>query len=151
MADYSAARVQLIDLIGRGGPPAVIVAIMTAAALAAWLIWRLPAIARPLAAALQMVRRGTTERELQLEQHVGELQRENSELRSMVRLLEHRLEEVVRTFGALADHLVRRLEETQDQQDGTADLILMIKTLIADPVRPDHANSVNSSPPTGAP
>lgn len=127
----------LLAAIQHGGP-AVIIALVLAAGLAAFIVYRLPELARPLAAAFQMVRGGRSEREGELEQQVAELRAENTELRSRLRILEDRAEEVCRALVALADHLVDRLAKTGS---GEADISLveMVRSLALSVARPaDH-------------
>ncbi|MCW2242255.1 hypothetical protein [Azospirillum canadense] len=90
---FIAAFVYLIRATQSGGPWVMGLAVLGMGANIAWLIYWLPHIVKPLASAVSMVRRGSTERELELEQKLAEADRKIAQMEADVRSLQHQVEE----------------------------------------------------------
>ena len=90
--------VAYFNLASAGGPLVVSWTITCTLGLLAWICWLVPKTVRPIAQAIQMVRRGTSEREIQLGNEV-------EVLKAKVRILEDRDEELRRALDALMTFL----------------------------------------------
>lgn len=99
---FSTAVGSLLQILYTGGPLVMIVTILCFFATTAWLIYWLRFIVKPIGSLLIMFRRGTTEREQELERKLAAAERKLSRMEGVVEKMQHQLEEQARILDAIA-------------------------------------------------
>lgn len=102
---FSAAAAALLQVLYSGGPLVMIVTVLGFFATTAWFIYTLRFLLKPMGSLILMWRKGTTEREQELEKKLAAAEKKLSTMEGIIERMQHQLEEQASILETLAPYI----------------------------------------------